>query len=91
MIVLWVLMIILIKLPSDRIIYFTLIIIMKTKFTEEQIRNWRAYERVRTGGKYNMFDNRAIKSSGLTRPDYLFVMENYSELMAAHIKERKNI
>lgn len=26
------------------------------KFTEQDLKDWRAYERVRKGGRYNMFD-----------------------------------
>lgn len=28
-------------------------------FTVEQLNKWKAYERVRVGGRYNMFDPRA--------------------------------
>ena len=54
---------------------------MNSKFTSKQISDWRAYEKVRVGGRYNMFDPRAISLSGLTKDDYIFAMENYIELM----------
>lgn len=43
-----------------------------------------AYEKVRVSGKYNMFDERAIKESGLTKKDYLYVMGHYSELASKY-------
>ena len=43
-----------------------------------------AYEKVRVSGKYNMFDERAMKESGLTKKDYLYVMEHYSELASKY-------
>lgn len=39
-----------------------------------------AYEKVRVSGKYNMFDPRALEASGLSKKDYVYVMENYTEL-----------
>lgn len=54
-----------------------------SKFTPEQIKHFKAYEKVRKGGLYNMFDSAAIHSSGLSKPNYLFVMKNYSELETA--------
>jgi len=53
------------------------------KFTIEQVKHFKAYEKVRKGGRYNMFDPAAIHSSGLTKADYVFVMKNYSELEVA--------
>ena len=50
------------------------------KFTEEQIKNWRAYERVRAGGKWNMFDPQARRAAKLSDQEYAFVMKNYSAL-----------
>jgi len=52
-------------------------------FTEEQIANWRAYERVRQSGEFNMFDPRARRASGLGEAEYLFSLRNYSALRAA--------
>lgn len=52
------------------------------KFTEQEIENWKLYEAVRAGGDFNMFDPRARQLSGLSRADYGFAMDNYSELKA---------
>jgi hypothetical protein len=52
-------------------------------FTQEQLNNWEAYERVRKGGKWNMYDPRARQATGLERNDYLFVLKNYTELKEA--------
>lgn len=56
---------------------------VKTQFSEQQIKNWRAYERVRIGGRFNMFDPKARRATGLSGEDYSFVMRNYSELKEA--------
>lgn len=53
-------------------------------FTLEQLANWRAYEEVRLGGEYNMFDPRARASTGLTSEEYSFCMKNFSALKAAN-------
>jgi hypothetical protein len=49
----------------------------------EKIANFRAYEKVRAEGKYNMFDPRAIAASGLSKEDYIDVMKNYAEYREA--------
>lgn len=54
----------------------------KNTFTKEQLSDWRAYERVRKSGRYNMFDPRARQATGLDKEDYVFVMQNFSELKA---------
>ncbi len=54
-----------------------------TKYTETQIDNWKKYEKVRARGKYNMFDSAARHATGLSRSDYLFVMDNFSGLREA--------
>ena len=54
-----------------------------TNFTPEQLEAWKAYERVRKGGRYNMFDPRARKATKLSGDEYSFVMHNFSELKAA--------
>lgn len=43
-----------------------------------------AYERVRREGKYNMFDPNARMLTGLSKEDYIWVMQNYSELNAKY-------
>jgi len=52
-------------------------------YTKHQIKAFRFYEQVRESGHYNMFDSRARLATGLTKEEYLFVMENYSELKDA--------
>lgn len=61
------------------------------QFTHQQIQNWRAYERVRAGGRYNMFDPRARVAAGLDGAEYSYVMKNYSalKLEAEEKKEAK--
>jgi len=53
---------------------------MKNKFGKKEINNFQTYEIVRKSGTYNMFSPQARLATGLTKEDYLFVMENYSEL-----------
>ena len=50
------------------------------QFTDEQISHFRAYERVRSGGRYNMWDFRAVIATGLTQEQYFFVMSNFDQL-----------
>jgi len=51
-----------------------------TKFTPQQLRDWKAYEKVSKGGRFNMFDPRARRETGLGSDKYSFVMSHYSEL-----------
>jgi hypothetical protein len=53
------------------------------QFTKQQIKDWRAFERVRSGGRFNMFDPRARQSTGLGGEEYAFCMEHYSALKLA--------
>ena len=41
---------------------------------------FRAYTKVQSGGKYNMFDPNARKLTGLDKNTYLAIMKNYDEL-----------
>ena len=41
---------------------------------------FRAYTKVQSGGKYNMFDPNARMLTGLDKNTYLAIMKNYSEL-----------
>ncbi len=52
-------------------------------FTDKQLKDFKAYERVRAGGRYNMFDPKATAATHLNKDEYLFVMKNYSELKDA--------
>lgn len=55
-------------------------------FTQEQLADWLAYEEVRQGGEYNMFDPRARQACCLTEDEYRFVMKHYSALKDAQPK-----
>jgi hypothetical protein len=54
-----------------------------SNFTAQQIQNYRNYEHIRAGGKYNMFDPRALAATGLSKDEYMFVMQNFSDLQEA--------
>ena len=53
-----------------------------TDFTPKQLAAWRRYERVRSGGKYNMITDgsRASRAAQLNRDEYMFCINNYSAL-----------
>ena len=53
--------------------------------TQEQIAAWKKYERVRRGGKYNMFDGRAKRATGLSDEDYFYCLKNYDSLRESAI------
>jgi len=55
----------------------------QTLFTVDQIANFKAYRKVQMGGRYNMFDRRAIDATGLSKDEYMFVMNNYGQLETA--------
>lgn len=51
------------------------------EYTDKKLQAmYNSYERVRTEGRFNMFSNQAMMLSGLSKEDYVYVMENYSEL-----------
>ena len=52
-------------------------------YTKRQIHHFRSYEMIRSSGVYNMFSAQARLASGLTKDEYTFVMENYTELKEA--------
>lgn len=56
-------------------------------FTDIDLDNWRAYERVRKSGKWNMFFPEARRASGLEDDDYSFCIRWYSELKEAATKK----
>lgn len=62
---------------------------MSKQFTFIQIQNYLTYEDVRSRGAYNMFDPRARQITGLSREDYIFVMDNYLALEAQHAAEQQ--
>lgn len=57
------------------------------KFTEQEIANWRKYEKVRFGGRWNMFDPKAQHATGMDSAEYSFVLNNYDELKTAATEE----
>lgn len=61
----------------------------KLQFTQRQMQDFAAYEEVRVEGRFNMLDPRARSLTGLSRDDYVFVMENYHELSLQFQKEGK--
>ena len=58
-------------------------------FTKIEIANYKKYERVRAGGRYNMFDPRAMAATGLIKEEYLAVMRDFTELHQAALKDAK--
>ena len=58
-------------------------------FTKAELFAFRAYEKVRTRGRFNMFDPRARRETGLSADRYSFVMKHYTELRDAIIAEGK--
>lgn len=51
-----------------------------TQLTPAQVEHWKKYERVRKGGRFNMYDPRAREATGLNGEQYEFVMRNYAAL-----------
>ena len=52
------------------------------KFTQQQINNWKDYERIRQRGRYNMFDPRARRLSTMSVGEWGFCMDHYEALKA---------
>lgn len=50
------------------------------QFTKEQLEHFQKYERVRSSGRYNMEDFRAVIATGLTQEQYYYVMGAYDQL-----------
>ena len=55
-------------------------------FTAQQLDDWRAFEKVRKSGRFNMFDPNARKATKLSSEAYAFTMQNFSELKTAASK-----
>lgn len=64
---------------------------MAKEFTAKQLKDYQAYERVRDRGLYNMFTDEARKATRLTKDEYVFVMQNYSELADAAALQNSRI
>lgn len=58
-----------------------------TKFTKQQLNDWRRCEKVRSSGLWNMFDPRELEVMGITLERYLFVLKNYWALRDAQPKK----
>lgn len=52
-------------------------------YTDQQLSDWKLYEKVRKSGKWNMFFPQARAATGLSSERYLFVMQHFSELKEA--------
>ena len=52
-------------------------------FTAKQISDWHRYEKVRQSGRWNMFDPRARRATGMSQERYTFVMRNFVALLEA--------
>lgn len=50
------------------------------EFTNDELAQYAAYERVRARGRWNMWSPQAIQATSLTEKEYFFVMENFEEL-----------
>jgi hypothetical protein len=55
----------------------------KVEFTPQQLKDWKAFERVRKSGRYNMYDPRARRATKLSSGRYSFVMQFFTELKSA--------
>jgi hypothetical protein len=60
------------------------------EFTNQDIADWRKYERVRLSGAFNMFDaHNASRAAKLSRARYMFILKNYSALKEQAQKEKQ--
>lgn len=60
----------------------------ESKFTKQQLNDWKRYEAVRQSGKCNMWFPEARKATGLPDNRYIFVLKNYEALRDAQPKEQ---
>ena len=58
----------------------------ETIFTAQHLRDWEVFERVRKGGRWNMFDQAARHATTLGGDEYSFVMKHYSKLKEAALR-----
>lgn len=49
-------------------------------FTAKQLQDFIVYRKVQLSGMDNMFDPRAVRATGLSESEYIFVMKNYEAL-----------
>lgn len=52
----------------------------KAKFTDQQIEDWKRYEKVRKSGKWNMLSPQARAETRLSNERCLFVIDHFYEL-----------
>jgi hypothetical protein len=50
------------------------------RYTEQQLQNWRAYERIRESGLFNMFDPRARDLTTMSSSEWVFCIAHYDDL-----------
>lgn len=47
---------------------------------KQRLADWSKFEKVRASGRFNMFDPRARRETGLGHERYSYVLSNYSTL-----------
>lgn len=52
-------------------------------YSQKQIENWQVYERIRQGGRFNMFDPRARSMSTMSVDEWVYCMDHYDGLKKA--------
>lgn len=52
-------------------------------YSENQIKNWQIYERIRQSGMFNMFDPRARGMTTMSISEWVFCIEHYADLRDA--------
>jgi hypothetical protein len=57
-------------------------------FSPRQVADWRAFEKVRVSGAWNMFSLEAREAAGLRREECLFVIQHYAALKAAALESQ---
>lgn len=62
-----------------------------TEFTPKQLADWRAYEKVRCSGKWNMYMPQARRATGLSEEKYNFAVDHYEELRDADKSKNKAV
>ena len=63
----------------------------KQRKNKKQMKKFALYETVRQLGCYNMIDPRARKLTRLTKKDYNYIIEHYSELISRFPDIKENI
>lgn len=64
----------------------------KTQRQDKKLmKKFALYETVKQLGYYNMLDPRARKLAGLTKKDYNYIIEHYSELISKYPDIKENV